>query len=46
MAILKRCNNNRYYNNNITDSESFKFKSKLIDNTNNAVVIDVKVTVP
>ena len=29
--------------NNITDSESFRFKSNFLDNTNNAGIIDAKV---
>ena len=33
-------------NSNITDSESFKFKSKLLENTNNAGVLNAKVAVP
>ena len=32
-------------NNNITDSESFKFKSKFLDNTNNEGIIDAKIAV-
>ena len=32
--------------NNIADSESFRFKSKFLDNTNNAGIIDAKVGVP
>ena len=41
MAILQR-----EPKNNITDSESFRFKSKFLDNTNNAGSIDAKVAVP
>ena len=34
-------------NNVITESESFKFKSKFFDNTNNAgIIINVKIVVP
>ena len=32
--------------NDITDSESFKFKSKLTDNTNNAGIVNVGTVVP
>ena len=32
-------------NDNITDSESFKFKSKFVDNTNNAGIINAKTAV-
>ena len=32
--------------NNITDSESFEFKSKFSDKTNNEVIIDAKTAVP
>ena len=32
-------------NNNITDSESFKFKSKFLDNTNNEDIIDAEIAV-
>ena len=31
---------------NITDSKSFKFKSSITDNTNNAGIANVKITVP
>ena len=31
-------------NDNVTDSESFKLKSKFLDNTNNAGTIDAKIT--
>ena len=33
-------------NNNITDSESLKLKSRFLDNTNNAGIIDAKIAVP
>ena len=33
-------------NNFITEPESFKFKSKFLDNTNNAGIIDAKIAVP
>ena len=46
MVILQRCKKNRCCNDNITDSESFKFKSKGIDNTNNAGTKNLKITVP
>ena len=32
--------------NDITDSESFKFRSKFLNNTNNAVIINSKIAVP
>ena len=32
-------------NNNMTDSESFKFKSKFLDNTNKEGIIDAKIAV-
>ena len=31
---------------NITDSELFKFKSSITDNTNNAGIANVKIVVP
>ena len=33
-------------NDNITDSESFKFKSKFLDNTNNASIVNAKIAMP
>ena len=33
-------------NNNITDSESFRFKYKFLDNTNFEGIIDANTTVP
>ena len=33
-------------NDNITDSESFKFKSKFLDNTNNASIVNTKIAMP
>ena len=32
-------------NNTITDSQSFKFKSRFLNNTNNASIIDAKIVV-
>ena len=33
-------------NNIITNSDSFKFKSKFLDNTNNAGIINAEIDVP
>ena len=33
-------------NNNISDSESFKFRSKFLNNTNNESIIDAEIAVP
>ena len=33
-------------NNDTKESESFKFKSKFLDNTNNAGIINTKIAVP
>ena len=41
MSIL-----HRWANDNITVSESFRFKSKFLDNTNNAGIVNAKIAVP
>ena len=33
-------------NNYMTDSESFKFKSKFLDNTNNSGIVNGKIVLP